>query len=219
VVKAIAKLTTTLKPENWLYVTRESDQLKLVDFGISIEWNRQSQNLIMAPGYTRDYAAPELIQGRGCTEKCDILSLGVILYVLLTGHPPFREATMQNVQRWKTFKQERFVILSQDARNLLTSMLNFDLIQRPSAQAILKDRWLIATTQDVVGEPMHPEVIIGIRASHIRRVCLNMLACSVSATDIEELQKCFKRFDKDQTRQLSLIDSGAPWRRAVQLKA
>jgi len=193
-----------LKPENWLYSTPDSDHLKLIDFGISVEWNRQSEDLIMAPAFTKPYAAPEVLQEKGCTEKCDIFSLGVILYILLTGHPPFEEATMYQVQVWKPFEQPQCVRLSEDARKLLRSMLEFDHTRRPSAQAILNDQWLKATKQDA--EPMHPEVIIGIRASHIRQVCLNILAWSVSATDIENMRTCFKRFDTDQAEKLSLIE-------------
>jgi len=193
-----------LKPENWLYSTPDSDHLKLIDFGISVEWNRQSEDLIMAPAFTKPYAAPEVLQVKGCTEKCDIFSLGVILYILLTGHPPFEEATELQVHQWKPFEQPQCLRLSEDARKLLGSMLDFDHTRRPSAQAILKDQWLKATKQDA--EPMHPEVIIGIRSSHIRQVCLNILAWSVSATDIQKMQTCFKRFDTDQAGKLSLIE-------------
>jgi len=194
-----------LKLENWLYTNQDSDELKLIDFGISMEWNRQSQDPLLPRTCTREYAPPEQIQQKKCTEKCDIFSLGVILYILLTGHPPFAEATKQELQRMKVYQMSRqFLNLSEDSKNLLTSMLAFDPTRRPSAKAILKDRWLKATKQDAVVEPMHPEVISGIRASQIQRKCVNMLAWSVSATDIQVLQTCFAQFDTNQAGNLSL---------------
>jgi len=83
-------------------------------------------------------------------------------------------------------------------------MLDFDHTRRPSAQAILEDHWIKATIQDAVNEPMDHEVIIGIRISHFRRVCLNMLAWSLTAKDAKELQRSFAHFDVNGAGMLSV---------------
>jgi len=196
-----------LKPENWLCLTPESDQLKLVDFGSSIKWNRESEDYFSIQSFSKEYAAPEaLLEKSRCTEKYDIFSLGVILYVLLTGHPPFEIPTKSEFEKHQPLQKRQFLKLSVEARRLLTSMLDFEPTQRPSAQAILEGHWCQAKNQGAVGEPMDPKVINGIRASHFRRVCLNMLAWSTTATVSGKLQKCFADLDTGKVGKLSLSE-------------
>ena len=90
-----------LKPQNILFCDETpNSQLKIVDFGISKiydpslsslkeELNDINKNKKMTSQIgTRYYLSPEAIKG-SYTEKCDIWSLGIILYILLSGYPPF----------------------------------------------------------------------------------------------------------------------------------
>jgi len=195
-----------LKPENCVYLAPGSDELKLVDFELSIEWNKQEKEMFWAEeNKTLEYAPPEFILEEGSTEKCDIFSLGVILYVILTGDPPF-EGDALHMERCKPWEQERFLSLSNDAQSLLKSMLDFDPNKRPSAKSILENSWLNATRRDAVAEPVQLEVKTGIRASRFKRACLNMLAWSLSLQDLEELRKCFAKKDAGQVGKLPLIE-------------
>ena len=74
-----------LKPENMLY-DNEGKLIKLTDFGSAIEIpkDKKMKTLVGSPYYI----APEVILGE-YTEKCDVWSCGVILYILLCGSPPF----------------------------------------------------------------------------------------------------------------------------------
>jgi len=76
-----------LKPENILLVSKQNTEIvKLIDFGTSQVFAPGEE---MTQGYgTAYYVAPEVLSGH-YTEKCDIWSLGVILYILLCGSPPF----------------------------------------------------------------------------------------------------------------------------------
>mmetsp|Transcript_30061 Transcript_30061/g.5435 ORF Transcript_30061/g.5435 Transcript_30061/m.5435 type:complete len:165 (+) Transcript_30061:249-743(+) len=76
-----------IKPENLLFESKASDaKLKLIDFGIS---HRRSVSLtpneIVGTLY---YIAPEVLEGQ-IDEKSDVWSCGVLLYLILSGIPPF----------------------------------------------------------------------------------------------------------------------------------
>lgn len=76
-----------LKLDNLMYVTNEEDSnIKVIDFGTSrkVIAPEHLDNRAGSPTYT----APEVFKSR-FTEKCDIWSCGVIMYVLLCGYPPF----------------------------------------------------------------------------------------------------------------------------------
>jgi len=76
-----------LKPENILFESKKEDSLlKVIDFGTSRFYD---PNIKMNQKFgTPLYIAPEVLKKK-YTEKCDLWSCGVILYVLLCGHPPF----------------------------------------------------------------------------------------------------------------------------------
>ena len=75
-----------LKPENVLIDKELNNTLKIIDF---------SNSVVIEPGETLNvthgtsyYIAPEVL-AKKYTEKCDVWSIGVILYILLSGKPPF----------------------------------------------------------------------------------------------------------------------------------
>jgi calcium-dependent protein kinase len=76
-----------LKPENILYESSKADSfLKVIDFGTSriYDPNRKMAQRLGTPYYI----APEVLDKK-YNEKCDVWSCGVILYILLSGIPPF----------------------------------------------------------------------------------------------------------------------------------
>jgi len=86
-----------LKPENILVeigTSVENLNIKVIDFGASIfekpnRWQSDKFGTIY-------YVAPEVLQGR-YNLKCDIWSLGVILFILLSGEPPFHGTNDQQI--------------------------------------------------------------------------------------------------------------------------
>jgi calcium-dependent protein kinase len=77
-----------LKPENMLY-DNESGLLKVIDFGTATHFQpKQKFSQLVGTPY---YVAPEVLHGN-YDNKCDIWSVGVILYVILSGAPPFSGA-------------------------------------------------------------------------------------------------------------------------------
>jgi serine/threonine protein kinase len=73
---------------------RKQINVKLIDFGISCRIQpHQRLNKFFGTPY---YMAPEVIK-RDYTEKCDLWSCGVILYVVMCGYPPFRAQTLKGL--------------------------------------------------------------------------------------------------------------------------
>lgn len=75
-----------VKPDNVLFGA--GGDLKLADFG-SAEWFGDGRRMSGVVG-TPYYVAPEVLMGREYGEKVDVWSCGVILYIMLSGTPPFR---------------------------------------------------------------------------------------------------------------------------------
>lgn len=80
-----------IKPENIMLSYRKTLDCKLIDFAAATDFKEDEHDneipLKEVKG-TSYYIAPEVISG-SYTSKCDMWSIGVILYMLLTGNPPF----------------------------------------------------------------------------------------------------------------------------------
>lgn len=78
-----------IKPENIMY--GDDGEIKLIDFGLSKvleEYNHQSKSLSTVAG-TLAYMAPEVITEKYDPKHCDIWSLGVLMYLMVSGYLPF----------------------------------------------------------------------------------------------------------------------------------
>jgi calcium-dependent protein kinase len=139
-----------LKPENFLFLTNKpiaQNTLKLIDFGLSCQC-KPHQALKDMVGTTL-YVAPQVLERRYNT-KCDLWSCGVIMYILLCGHPPFRGRVQQEILL--KVSDGRFVFdakvwqrVTQGAKHLISMLLRKEPEERFTADEALADRWLLAT--------------------------------------------------------------------------
>lgn len=111
-----------LKLENILFSDKSCSKVKIIDFGLGKNNFEDQMESINGSPY---YVAPEIIQGYKYNQKCDIWSLGVCLYKMLTGFYPFNEEKtyklLQIIQRGSFDLDNQD--LSLDAKSLLKGLL------------------------------------------------------------------------------------------------
>jgi len=139
-----------IKPQNLLLDSRFN--IKLTDFGLSKVFESDA-DAIMKTTYvgTRGYQAPELLLDKPYDLACDIFSMGVVLFILITGYPPFEQAHYSD--RWfrplakgdgaKFWKYHAGCSISNDekCKDLLEKMLCYDPKQRITIAEIKKHPW------------------------------------------------------------------------------
>jgi len=139
-----------LKPENLLYASVADDApLKLADFGLAYLMKRDE--LMHSSCGTPGYVAPEILKsgrgGSGYGKEVDMWSIGVILYILLCGFPPFYDE--DNVRLFASIQKGKFDFpapywdnVSSEAMDLIKKLLVVDPKVRFTAQQTLSHTWL-----------------------------------------------------------------------------
>lgn len=142
-----------IKPQNLLM--DGNYMLKLTDFGLSFlcKDENSADNALMKTSYvgTRGYQAPELLKREKYSKACDMFSAGVVLFILLTGYPPFEQAA--KTDKWyqplasKTpnvklfWKQHEGCGVDKDCQDLLAGLLAYKPGQRLTIEEVKKHAW------------------------------------------------------------------------------
>ncbi|XP_054053891.1 ribosomal protein S6 kinase alpha-5 isoform X3 [Rissa tridactyla] len=143
-----------LKPENLLF-TDETDnsEIKIIDFGFARLKPPDNQPL-KTPCFTLHYAAPELLNHNGYDESCDLWSLGVILYTMLSGQVPFQSQDksltctsaleiMKKIKKGEfSFEGEAWKNVSEEAKELIQGLLTVDPNKRIKMSSLRYNEWL-----------------------------------------------------------------------------
>lgn len=134
-----------LKPQNLLMDGQY--QLKITDFGLS-KLCKDADTVTMKTHYvgTRGYQAPELLRKKRYGKACDIFSAGVILFILLTGYPPFEQAVKND--KWylpmalknpkQFWKQHEGCGVKPDAQEIISEMLAYQPSERITIDDIMQ---------------------------------------------------------------------------------
>ena len=208
-----------LKPENILIESSEEKDkdyfhIKVIDFGTCEILKKKKLTEQIGTSF---YIAPEVLKN-GYNEKCDIWSCGVILYILLCGSPPFygkneKEIFRKIIDGNYTFKHKIWSKISDEAKNLVSKLLQVDPTKRISAQEALEDVWfqknlninIIENNQNSNSFKLFIKNITEFCAEQkLQQATLAFLVHNFAPKEeLNELKKIFFTFDKNGDGKLS----------------
>ncbi|CAI5979350.1 unnamed protein product [Closterium sp. NIES-65] len=148
--RSLGILHRDIKPENILLCSPSNNvPIKLIDFGVATVLKEGAMCWEMAG--TPEYMAPEVLD-ECYNYEADVWSAGVSLYVMLSGVPPFWESsnrTLEEAVKKKkvVFKYWKWATVSEEAKDLITRMLEKDPLDRITAREVLAHPWIQKHTQ------------------------------------------------------------------------
>jgi len=118
--------------------------IKLIDFGAAVSFTKQKLKKVTGTPY---YIAPEVL-ANSYTNKCDLWSCGVILYILLCGYPPFNSSSESEIlllveKGHYDFNSIEWDNVSAEAKSFVKKLMTYDPKKRISAEDALKDPWIL----------------------------------------------------------------------------
>jgi len=195
-----------LKPENFLFVTKdpiEKNTLKIIDFGLSCKFS-PGQNLTTKAG-TPYYVAPQVLEGK-YDERSDIWSVGVIMFVLIAGYPPFYGDTDADVlskvrQGVFSFSKKDWGSVSEDAKDLIRNMLKMQPSERYTAEKALNHLWIEKKAPKAKDVALHTSFVDNLRSfrsqNKLKKAALHIIASNLNEDEIKKLRETFISLDKD----------------------
>lgn len=120
------------------------DKIKVIDFGTAQTY-KAGQKLTETIG-TPYYIAPEVLAHKYGRE-CDVWSVGVMTYIILSGIPPFNGSTdneiMNAIKKGAfNFSPPIWKNMTSEAKDFITQLLTFDVKTRPTAEAAIQHKWI-----------------------------------------------------------------------------
>lgn len=129
-----------LKPENLLFEDESAKKLKLCDFGLA-DYFKKGELMYSIVG-SPTYMAPEIMKGDGYDNSVDMYSIGVIMYILLCGYPPFEEE--EGIVDLE-FPSPEWDSISTSVKQVITRLLDKDPSVRPTSKELLEHPWVAGT--------------------------------------------------------------------------
>ncbi|NP_001038554.2 serine/threonine-protein kinase 33 [Danio rerio] len=130
--------------------------IKVTDFGLSVQKGGVgSENMLQATCGTPIYMAPEVVNGHQYSQQCDLWSIGVIMYMLLCGEPPFGSSSKERLSEMimkgeLTFSGPVWNTISDAAKNVIRCLLKVDPAHRITANELLDNPWISGDTSTAV---------------------------------------------------------------------
>ncbi|GIY65283.1 ribosomal protein S6 kinase alpha-5 [Caerostris extrusa] len=178
-----------LKPENLLYVDSSDNTIKIVDFGFARILPSGSQKMV-SPCFTLQYAAPEVLKQSVCassvgySEACDLWSLGVVMYTMLSGKTPFQSYSqdtsaatiMQRIREGEfSFAGPQWDVVSPEAKHLICGLLTVDPHRRLTMLHLRQHSWFQSVSLGICSNTslMTPDVLCSLTSPRAAETALN----------------------------------------------
>ncbi|ERE78848.1 sperm motility kinase X-like protein [Cricetulus griseus] len=149
-----------IKPENILMDANRN--IRLCDFGLAIHVTTEQKSTVFCG--TLPYCAPELFSSQGYDPRAlDIWSMGVVLYIMVTKHYPFKATTYEKMK--EEMQEPHYYIppkVPAHIANLIVKLFTIDPGQRPKVCDIMQHQWLkgseelLKLTQSLETHPNKP---------------------------------------------------------------
>lgn len=193
-----------LKPENFLFTTKEDiekNTLKIIDFGLSCKFTA-GQALTTKAG-TPYYVAPQVLAGK-YDQASDLWSVGVIMYVMLCGYPPFFGETdaevLSKVRLGNfSFNAADWKNISEDAKNLIRLLLKMNPKDRTTAEQALQHAWIekqAPQAKQISLDQGFVKNLSGFRSHHkLKKAAIQVIASQLNEKEIKALREVFVSMD------------------------
>merc|ERR1719220_2049993 len=193
-----------LKPENFLFVTKDpidKSLLKIIDFGLSCKF--EPAQVLTTKAGTPYYVAPQVLAGK-YDQLSDLWSVGVIMYVLLCGYPPFFGETdaevLSKVRLGNfSFNQADWKNVSEDAKTLIRMLLKMNPRDRYTAEQALNHDWIknkAPKAKNVALQENFVDNLRGFRSQNkLKKAALQIIAGQLDNSQIKALRETFMALD------------------------
>ena len=197
-----------------MFVSKDEDSnLKLIDFGLSRSYYKIGDDgegkytRMETTAGTAYFMAPEVLS-ESYNSACDMWSIGVILYIMLWGYPPFDGQTEDDIlkaveKRKFDFDDKIWDNVSDDAKDLINKLLVPE-DERLSPKEALKHPWIVSNSEvsNGVGHQFKPIHMNRLKHFHklanFKKVVLTFIASRTTDKEIMEEMKAFKELDKNK---------------------
>mmetsp|Transcript_32604 Transcript_32604/g.75764 ORF Transcript_32604/g.75764 Transcript_32604/m.75764 type:complete len:615 (+) Transcript_32604:92-1936(+) len=212
-----------IKPENVVFCSKDANdsRVKLIDWGLAFTF--LGTPMTSAVGSFR-YAAPEVITSENrkeYTAACDLWSLGVLTYVMLSGKPPFWGSQSQHL--WNA-RAERYPMkgapwdkLNPDAKDFIKILLKADPAKRPTASNLMEHSWLTTRSAQTALIEDSEQVLKNLQgfsgASTFERMCISAVARQLDHHHLKDIHAIFRSMDANGDGVLSLREVSDGFRR------
>jgi calcium-dependent protein kinase len=200
-----------LKPENILCEEKDSTlHIKLIDFGAAVQLDSlPRKHEIIGTSF---YIAPEAIKGK-YSLKNDLWSVGVILYIMLCGSPPFKGSNEKEVlSRVATgvyeMSQPAWGRVSEPAKDLVRGLLQKDPRHRYDVSRAMRHPWIQSATQPNLNAETMQQVMLNLKqfnsSTKMKDAIYTFITSHcLAAQDTKEMREAFVAIDLNRDGKLS----------------